>query len=172
MAKRVQKRATIATPQTDEEADAWMRDIAKINNWLRGVDAELAEKSQELKQTYEDKAKPKRTEKAQLEAGIFAWAEANRKRLTKNGRTKTAKMASGEVKWRSLPAKVSLRGVDAVLAHLKANGLTRFVRRKESVDKEAMLRDPDAVKDVPGVKIGSGGETIDIVPFELSLEES
>ena len=164
------KPMSVKTPQTDDEADEWMRRLARINIWIRDTDTELREQSAALKQRFEDVAKPHRAEKADLEKGLFAWAEANRDRLTKGGRTKTVKLPSGKVAWRTLPPKVTVRGIPAILKHLKSNGLQQFIRTKSEIDKDAMLKEPELAGTVPGVSVGSAGETIDFVPDETTLD--
>ena len=168
MARKPQKISVVA-PQDMSEADQHLRDIGKLNIKLRDIDTDLRESTQDLKQQAEDQAKPLRLQKDALELGLQSWAQANRKNLTNSGRTKTVKLPSGEIKWRLLPAKVSLRGVPAVIEYLKANRLRKFLRTKTEVDKEAMLKSPDAARLVPGVSIGSDGEAIEFAVDETKL---
>ncbi len=108
---------------------------------------------------------PLRTEAEQLTRGIQLWAEANRPSLTQDGRTKTIRLTTGEIAWRSRPASVTLRGVEAVLEHLVKKGLTKFIREKQEVNKEAMLADVALARTVPGVTIGSQGEEFVVSPL-------
>jgi phage host-nuclease inhibitor protein Gam len=61
---------------------------------------------------------------------------------------------------------VSVRGVEAVIEALNRLGLSRFVRVKEELNKEAILNEPEAVKGVAGLSIKSGVEDFVIQPFE------
>jgi len=167
---RIKSANSIAAPQDEAEAELVMERIQKINIWIRDIDTSLREDSAKLKRKAEDAAAPHKAEKKELETGLFAWAEANRMALTKGGRTKTVKMGAGIIRWRQLPPKVSLKGVDAIIEHLKASGLGRFIRKKETVDKEALLKEPAVAGEVPGVKIGSEGEMIEFLPHEEKLE--
>ena len=44
----------------------------------------------------------------ELGQGVQIWAEANRNDLTRDGRTKTAKFAAGEISWRTRPPRPGL----------------------------------------------------------------
>ena len=101
-----------------------------------------------------------------LETGVHAWCEANRNDLTDGGKTKTANLITGEVSWRVRPPSVLVRGAEAVIDTLKRLGLSRFVRVEESVNKQAILNEPDAVRGVSGLTISSGVEDFIIKPFE------
>jgi phage host-nuclease inhibitor protein Gam len=48
--------------------------------------------------------------------------------------------------------------------------LERFIRLKPEVNKEAILNEPEAVRDVPGLSIKQD-ESFSIEPFETALEE-
>lgn len=72
--------------------------------------------------------------------------------------------------WRTRPPRVSVRGEDVVMEALKRLGLDRFIRRKEEIDKQAVLADPDAVQDIRGLSI-SQGEDFVIKPFATEIEE-
>ena len=65
----------------------------------------------------------------------------------------------------------STAALEESVAQLNAMELTRFIRVKEQVDKEAILKEPDAVKDIKGIKVGSAGEKFIVKPFETQLEE-
>jgi phage host-nuclease inhibitor protein Gam len=107
----------------------------------------------------------KEAEKAQMSA-IQAWCEANRQVLTDGGKTKTVNMVTGEVAWRLRPPSVTLRMMDKIIEQLKAKRLAkRFLRIKEEVDKEAILKDPKAVDSVVGITINTGQEDFVVKPF-------
>ena len=106
-----------------------------------------------------------------LSKGLQTWCEAHRDELTKDGKAKTHRFAAGTVSWRARPPKVSIRGAAKVLEFLVKQKLTRFIRVRREIDKEAMLKEPVVAAEVPGVRIGSGGEDFVIKPFETELEE-
>jgi phage host-nuclease inhibitor protein Gam len=67
------------------------------------------------------------------------------------------------------PPAVSLRDIKSILVSLKSLGLKQFIRTKEEVDKEAMLKEPDIAKTVKGVSI-SQYEEFTAKPAELEVE--
>lgn len=167
---RVRAPASEPVPQTMADAAAA---IAKIGGHQRaretietGMNADLAAK----KLFWEAQARPHAEAIKALSKGVQTWCEANRVTLTHNGARKNFRFSSGNVRWRLTPPKVSLRNVDAILKALKAKALGRFLRVKEEVDKEAILREPDAVKGIRGISIGQTEEFV-IEPFETKLEE-
>ena len=158
MARRA-KSLTIIAPETIGEADQYLRDIGQLDIQLRDIDTDLREATAKLKQEAEDQAAPLRAQVEAKWAGLQSWAQANRKRLTAG--TKFIRLPSGQISWRTLPAKVSLKGVDDVIARLKSKTKwKKFLRVKYSVDKDAMLSAKTEASGIDGVTIGSEGETI------------
>jgi phage host-nuclease inhibitor protein Gam len=162
--------ANYPIPRDRDEADEFifrigglMRDRALIQGAL---DGNLAA----LKAEYEDKALPINFALAQQIKGLQTWCETNRAELL-DGDSKTAKFGNGEVSWRKRPAKVTLRGIEEILAYLAEHELDRFVRVSKEVNKEAMLDDAVEAAKVPGVSIGSAGEDFIVTPLEAPLEK-
>lgn len=50
--------------------------------------------------------------------------------------------------------------------------LTSFVRTKETVNKEAILKDSERAADVAGISITSGVELFFVEPFETEIEKA
>ena len=101
---------------------------------------------------------------------IQAYCESNRDKLTNNGKTKTGNFNTGEVQWRLRPVSVGIRGVDTVLEALKKWGLTRMIRTKEEINKEAILAEPNEVIGIAGITLKSAGEDFIIKPFENEVK--
>lgn len=104
-----------------------------------------------------------------LQQGVQTYCEANRHELTQQGKVKTAAFVTGEVQWRQRPPSVTVRGSDAVIECLKRLGLSRFIRAKEEVNKEAILNEPDEVRGVAGLAVVTGIEDFVITPFEAKV---
>ena len=101
------------------------------------------------------------------------FCEANRARLTHGGKVKFHRYSTGEISWRLRPARVSIRGKEAVIEAIKAARLGRkFLRVREDVNKEAMLEDRATAAAIRGVTIGSDGEDFLVEPFETELKEA
>ncbi len=146
--------------------------LAKIGEEKRKIDAinlNLNDAVNELKTSAIVDVKPHQKKVDDLMSGLFAFAEANRKELTNNGRSKSVRLLTGFFGWRMTPKSVSLRNVKAILEELKSLKLKRFIRIKKEVDKEAMLRDPDKAETIKGVSINQHEEFV-VKPDELEIE--
>lgn len=160
---------TIVAPQSREEAASYVRQIGDMNRCVARLEADMNDQIAKLKERAELEATPIAAAIGQMTEGLRVWCEANRQALTDGGNRKTADLGTGKVEWRIAPPKVTIRGVDDVIAAIKRLGLLQFIRTKEEIDKEAMLREPDQARLAPGVSIGSDGETFAVEPFEAAL---
>lgn len=160
----------IPVPQSREQVVGAIAEIGQRQRERERIQAAMNDELAAVRQRYEEEARPHADAITRLSDGVHLWCEANRDELTNGGKTKTASLSSGEVKWRMRPHKVSLRGLDNIIDACKKLGLTRFLRVKEEVNKDAMLAEPDLAQTITGVSI-SQGEDFVIVPFETELEE-
>lgn len=162
---------TIPPPANAAEADTVLARIGWLRREQARIQLRLDERVAAAKAEAEAKAAPLAEEEAALVVSLEVWADANRAALTQGGRVKTVALAAGELGWRQRPPSVRLRDAVAVLAALGRLGLERFIRRKEEVDKEAMLREPAVAATVPGVTIVAGAEQFVVAPVELPLAD-
>lgn len=175
MAKKAQT-ISAKIPQTRADAEAEMRALGEIRIRIAEIDNTLKEDSQKLIQSAKDKAEPLIAKAKMLEGGLVLYAAAHRKELTDNNKSKRGKLLSGHFEWRQLPPKVSTRGVAAIIAFIQTakgaqgKALSKFLRTKVELNKEAMLADPALAKTLNGVSIGSEGERLEITIYEQSLE--
>ena len=159
------KAATLETPHSREETQSWIKQFGDAQRELGRQEAAMNDEIAEITERYKPKINELSDESKRLQAGIQIWCEAHRSELT-NTRSKTANLVTGEVSWRQRPPSVTVRGVDAVLDALRTLGLTRFIRSKDEINKDAMLNEPDIAATVQGVTIKSGLEDFVIKPFE------
>jgi len=153
-----------------DQADAAIGEIGRLQRERETIRTAMNTELAAAKERYEAQAAPLAEAIKELSYGIQIWAEAHRTELTRDGRIKTSKLGSGEVRWRTRPPSVAIRAVGIVIEALKFRGLERFIRTKEEIDREAILREPEAVGDIKGISI-SQGEDFVIVPFATELEE-
>lgn len=166
-ALKKKSKAISRVPQSRQEA---MWAVGRIGTLRRDILAQKALADEVIKlagEKFEADTEAMAEELAEHERGVQAWCEANRMSLTNNDKVKFHDFGTGTVRWRSLPASVSIRGAETVLEALKALGLKAFIREKEEINKEAMLNDPDKARTVSGVTIKSEGEVFAIEPLEL-----
>lgn len=167
-APKAKTKAGAPAPQSREEAASYIRRIGEANREIARFEADMNDAIASLKEAAEKSAAPLAEEIQLLTEGLRTWCGANRALLTESGKRKFADLGTGKVEWRLAPQKVTIKDVEAVLAAIKTLGLP-FIRTKEEVDKEAMRADAARARLVPGVRIGSEGETFAVEPFEAAL---
>lgn len=162
--------ADYAVPQSTQEVNDAIVEIGQRQRDRDRIEADMNAELAAVRKSYEDQAHPHAERIKDLASGVQTYCEAHRDELTKGGKTKTAKLASGEVSWRMRPPSVAVRGMAAVVDALKKLKLTRFIRTKEELDKEAVLADPSAVDAIKGISIQQKEDFV-IKPFSTELEE-
>lgn len=162
--------SAVFVPQNRAQVAEAIRERGILQRELSRIAADMNDELAAIKESYETEAEPRRLRVEALTIGVQTWSEANRDAITQAGKVKTAAFTTGEVSWRIRPPSVRITGQDAVLNLLRRLGLTRFIREKEEVNKEAILNEPDAVHNVAGITI-SQGEDFVVLPFETELAE-
>lgn len=157
-------------PQSREQATDYVARIGTHQRERARIQTAMNDELAAIRTAYEEQARPHAEAIKALGQGVQVWCDANRADITSGGKTKTVNLSSGEVRWRLRPPRVVIRGIDAVMEALKDLGLTRFLRVKEEVNKEAVLAEPEAIKHVKGITLDQGEDFV-IVPFETELEE-
>lgn len=156
--------------QSREDVNTAIAEIGRLQRERSRIESEMNDNLASVREEYEHAAKPHADRISDLTRGVALWCEANRTDLTHDGKTKTARFASGEISWRTRPPSVMARGLDNVIKALKSLGLDRFLRVKEELDKDAILREPEAVEAIKGITI-SQKEDFVIKPDATELEE-
>lgn len=167
---RIKTAAITATFANRFEVDAAIAQIGAAQRARNEIETAMNAELAAVKAKHEALAVPHAAVIAEMAEGVRVWCEAHRIDLTKEGKTKTAKFAAGEVSWRMRPWKVTIRGEGIVIETLKEQELGKFIRTTEAVDKNKLLLDRDAVKGVKGISF-SQGEDFVIKPFASEIEE-
>lgn len=173
MAKKVSRLKAAAasyTPQSREQVSTDIKKIGDIQRELTRIETDANDQIAVIMNRNTPTVEALRAELDVLKKGVQTWCEANRSNITK-GSSKTANLITGEVAWRTKPDSVSIKGVELVLEALKKLKLDRFIRRKEEVNKDAILADKKAVENIKGISIISGQEVFSITPFEQEIEK-
>jgi phage host-nuclease inhibitor protein Gam len=153
------KRPAVTVPRDENDAAAFVGCIGTLKRNIESIQADTDEKIKNLKLEAANKIEPINQEIEKLFTGLYVFAEANREKLA-GDKTKTIKLATGSISWHMTPPKVAISNIKKVLAALKKLGLERFIRKVEEPDKEAMLKEKEAVKSVKGIKIEQHEEFI------------
>jgi len=164
------KALVVQAPQSSDEVVEHIRVIGDLTRQRTRLAATMNDGIAVLQEQYALEADPINKRIEALQAGVHVWCEANRATITNNNKVKFADFVTGTVKWRAKPPSVGLRKIEAVIEMLKANGLQRFIRTKEEVNKDAILAEPKAVTGIAGITINSGDEEFVIEPHEQELD--
>ena len=170
---RLKTSAQIAA-QSKDEVIAFVREIGDIMREIKRLETTMNDGIAALQEQYAEQSAPHHQRISELSNAVQLWSEANRNELTDNGRVKFADLVTGIIKWRNDPPKVSVTGVQAVLALLHTNPeLERFIRVKEEINKEAILNERDKFDkgQVAGLKIVDGKEQFVIEPHDQQLAQ-
>jgi len=170
VAKIKTKAATVRVPQTKEEAVAMIAEIGNRQRDRKRLQADMDDQLTAIREQYQKQLAPHEEAIKGLTSGVHTWAEAHRADLTNNGKVKTAQLMTGEIRWRVTPPSCKLIRTKEAIAELKLLNLSRFIRDKEEVNKEAILADQEAVRNCKWIAIEQTEEFV-IVPLETALEE-
>ncbi len=165
---RLKAVAAPIVPQTREDVADLIAGIGIDSREITLLEVEMNHTISRIKEEFEQRAEPARRRIEDAQRGVQAYCEANRDALTANGKTKTHQFTTGEVAWRTRPPSVRITGEEAVMFSLRSLGLSRMIRVKEEINREAILNEPEAVAGVPGIRI-SQIEDFVVAPFELEL---
>lgn len=165
------KTKALATPaaQSKEETEQLIARMGDLQRELQRRQADYGDAAAKLKADVEEAVQPINEEIEDIRARVQGWCEANRNAITRDGKVKFAKFATGEVNWRTLPPKVGIRGVEKMLEEARRLGLHQFIRTKLEPNKDVMLAEPALARTLPGVTIGSEGEEFAIEPFQPEI---
>lgn len=121
------------------ETDSALRDIRECNHALAELAVERERKTDAAKADYSTEALPLQNRVKELEGQVKAFVDAHRAELV--GKSKA--LTFGTVGYR-LSSKLMLpKGrVEDVIAQLKAMGKEQFIKRTETLDREALKKQP------------------------------
>lgn len=171
MSKKRIKAKAYPAPKTREEAEQLLGAIGSLQRRAGEYDAKAAERVAGIQQAFAELVAPLNEQIEGAFQALHAWAESNRSELCK-GDSKTVKFATGVIAWRFTPPAVKLTKVEAVLASLRAEGLTQFIRTTEEVNKQALLdagEEAVAARGIKGIKFTSH-EEFAAKPSETGIE--
>lgn len=171
MAKPTRKKApALPVPRTQAEAEHLLARIGELQREIGRIEADMNDRLAAVKAEHEEAAGPLNLEIETVFSALHAWAEANRDMLCP-GRLKTAKLASGEISWRTTPPSVRIAQPDVVMERLKGMGLHDFIRVREEVDKTRILAEPQRVDAVKGISLVQREEFV-AKPFSTEIERA
>lgn len=144
------------------EVDDTLREIGRIDLEIEAMEAEYNRKITDLKQELAARALPLQERKAFLERLVKEFVETHREGL--DGK-KSRELNFGRVGFRQ-STRLILRNVEAVIAALKARGMTDCIVVKEDVSREALKRYDPATIEAVGAKL----KTDDVFWYEINRD--
>jgi phage host-nuclease inhibitor protein Gam len=165
------KRIRAQVPGSLLEADKLLGRIGALQRELDAINDALTETVAAAKEQASVEAAPHAAALKEAFAGLWMWAENNRADLCAGGR-KSVPMVHGVIGWRmGMPTVKVARGrEDAIVELLGKLGRGDLIRTRQEIDKEAVLRDPAAIADVPGLSVEQV-ESFFAKPLEIEVEQ-
>lgn len=160
------KKAKIEVPQNLAEAN---RSIEVIGDEQRAIDAAVAVCEMQiaaLKKKLVEHIAPHLANRKREFDGLFAYASANKAKLTIE--SKTVVLTAGKFLWRWTPPAVAVESDEEMIAKLKSLGKGKYVRKIEELDREALLADRSKLK-IDGLRFTQREDFV-VVPDNLASE--
>lgn len=159
-------------PQTREEVQQLIAELGRVQRSSAVTTAAMNDEIAKITASNAATLDAHTSREKELLDDIAAWCEANKDTLTVDG--KTVNLITGEIAWRLNPPSVSFKKgikVEQIVAHIKQLKFAKlFVRVKEEVDKEAILKaDAKTLSKLTAagtIKIVRDAETFSVTPFE------
>jgi phage host-nuclease inhibitor protein Gam len=178
---RIKNNASVSVPQNMAQARVSMLAIGAAQNKRRQIEANMNDAIQKVRDEYNNLAAPHADLIESLSSGLQTFCEANRDKLTSNGKKKSADIGAGEIGWRVTPPKIACRKILDIITAITGKRLAKkYLRNKIEINKDAILEDcqkhedqwalPERLIGVPGLSVKSTEEFY-IHPHETELEE-
>lgn len=166
-------RRAVAIPQSRQEVERSFASLGALRAALAAKAAEHETRIGTLTEAFAAEVAPLEADIRSLEAQIQAFCEAHKAGLTNDGKRKTVKFINGSVNWKEGKPRVELTAKEEeIVAALKKLRLGKaFVRVSESINKQAVLDEPERVAKVPGLKVVRGPETFAIAVKTVDVDD-
>lgn len=151
MGKATTNRRRLESPALKSwtEVDETLMDIGRIDIEVEAMEAEYNRQVTDLKEALAKQAKPLQERKAFLERLVKEFAESHKDGL--DGK-KSRELNFGRIGFRQ-SSKIVLRNVKAILAAIKAKGMTDCIVIKEEISKDALKKYDPATIEAVGAKL-------------------
>ena len=113
---RIKAEAVAFVPQHRDACVQAVQGIGEAQRERLRIETAMNDEIAAIKTRYEEQARPYAEQIKALSQGVQTWCEAHRDELL-TGKSKTVNLASGEVKWRTRPPRVSVRNAEALYPH-------------------------------------------------------
>lgn len=118
-----------------EEVNLQLKKLADLEIKKRTLENQETEETNKIKERFMQQTNAVVDEINAIEKNITLFAEQNRSEFTKK---RTKKLTFGTVSFRST-RKISVKNSTSAIASLKQMNMDEYIRKAESIDKEALL---------------------------------
>ncbi len=143
------KKTLTAIPASVQEAIGYLISIGKKQQAINDIKRGLKEETARLKEEADEKIRVLTLDRDNFFTALFAFASSRKRELTQTNRS--VRTSSGVFGWRFTPPYVTLAPNltdEALIKRLKAQGLDKYVRTIEEVNREALLEDRPVIRGV------------------------
>lgn len=151
------KELGLPPPTNTREAAAYSHKLAAVLGTISAAEAELAQKIEELQKLYDANIVTMTKRALALAKSIHVYATEHREDLTEKGVRKTVELSNAvTMRWYITPPAIALEKdvkAEDIVDELKKLDLKRFIRTKEELDKELLLKEPDVANSLKGLSI-------------------
>lgn len=153
-----------------EDLDRAIGLIGEAQGLIAAETATVRQQVAKLEADLAAKLKPQQDEISRLAGLIKTYAVGHRGPLF--GKAKSKASSQGEIGFRTLADRLVIADPAAVLARVKALGLSAFFQMTEALDLSAMKKDKAKARAIDGVTFAAQGEKFWIKPVATGTEVS
>lgn len=165
---KIAKRKALVAPQNKEELNEFVRELGELQRQQDELNTALARKLDAVTAETTKLLQPLVDRAQMMFDGIVAYTSGHRNELTEGVR-KTIVLPAGLCNWRLSPPAVKLTKPDEVLKAVEQLKLTQFIRTKQEIDREQMLKEPKLAVTIAGVRIEQE-EVFTVKPHSVRAE--
>jgi phage host-nuclease inhibitor protein Gam len=144
-------------PKTEPEVVAIELELGKKLAEIGDLELARAREHAQIEETRGKEIERLQSQAVVLANALFGYAKINYALLTRHGKVKTVTTPGGSFRWYATRVGLRITGsIEGLVAELKRRGLKQFIRVIESLDKNAMRAQQDAVEaeKLPGISFG------------------
>jgi len=164
------KTSAVDAPVSQAEAEKLLDEIGNLQDQIGSIEAAMNAELRTTKDAFEKEAQPLNEEISAKFHALHIYAEANRSVLLK-GKSKTVKLSTGEISWRTTPPSVRIAKKEVVIETLKRLEMYDLIRSKDDINKDAILADPERVEGIKGISINQREEFV-AKPYKSQIEKA
>lgn len=155
MPAKTPKPSAFPVPLDLQEAAVTERRIGELLRAIRSHENDFEKQRAVLDKKEDELINPLQLEVIALAKSLFTFAQRNRAELTDNNKRKSVVLPgkAGSLLWYTTPLAVTIENVNEVIARIKTLELPQFIRTKEEIDKEAMLKEDALASTIEGVTV-------------------